>query len=150
MMQATDKTPTEDLANEIERLMASEPDSEFDLAEVVEMVPGMTETGARAALAWLMAADRAVEHSGYYHLTDPNDHVRDIDPAEIAKAQLALVKALNAKAQSLLKELAAHLDDRGCSAVILAASEVSDAVRGHLEGLGWTAEEQASDLASRA
>jgi hypothetical protein len=150
MMQATDKTPTEDLANEIERLIASEPDSEFDLAEVIEMVPGMTETGARAALAWLMAANRAEEHGGYYRLTDPNDHVRDIDPTEIAKAQRALVEALHAKAQTLLRELAAHLDDRGCSAVVLATSEIDDAVRGHLAGLGWTAEGQAADLASRA
>jgi hypothetical protein len=68
-MIATASTPTRDLAAEIERLMATCPDTEHDVSDVQAMIPGMTLTGARAALVWLAAEGKINETSfGYYHL----------------------------------------------------------------------------------
>lgn len=70
MMIANETTPTADLANEIARLMVSEPDGAFDLDDVLEMIPGMTGAGARAALAVLLADGRAEEVCDCYRASE--------------------------------------------------------------------------------
>lgn len=68
-MIADEHTPTRELAAEIERLMAAAPDTEHDIADVQAMIPGMTATGARAAIVWLAAAGKIWETvGGFYSL----------------------------------------------------------------------------------
>jgi hypothetical protein len=71
-MTADEHTPTRILAAEVERLMASAPGTEHDVADVQAMIPGMTATGARAAIVWLAAEGKIRETvGGFYSLKVP-------------------------------------------------------------------------------
>lgn len=68
-MIATEHTPTRDLAAEIERIMASCPDTEHDIDDVQAMIPGMTPAGACSAIVWLAAQGKLrMTVGGFYSL----------------------------------------------------------------------------------